>query len=144
MLNVLFVECKTSLGWMSCVNVCCKVMLGSNDKYVYFCTEKTKTFKIWQGYTMFNYRCVEWLHKMYDLQKRKKRQCFLKCHDITKTRLFKYIENFTTKKGNFSDEILWHCAGISTGRHMALNIGCSEIKEILLGLVLKQRTNIRN
>ena len=25
-------------------------------------------------------------------------------YTITKTRLFKYIENFTTKKGNFSDK----------------------------------------
>ena len=27
--------------------------------------------------------------------------------DITKTRLFKYIENFTTKKGKFSNKKFW-------------------------------------
>ena len=33
---------------------------------------------------------------------------FLRKHFITKTRLFKYIENFTTKKGKFSDKKIWY------------------------------------
>ena len=33
---------------------------------------------------------------------RKKRYAY--AFAITKTRIFKYIENFTTKKGNFSDK----------------------------------------
>ena len=36
-------------------------------------------------------------------------KCKLICHVIiTKKRLFKYIENFTTKKGKFSDEKIWY------------------------------------
>ena len=30
------------------------------------------------------------------------------CHSLAKTRLFKYIENFTTKQGKFSDKKLWY------------------------------------
>ena len=34
-------------------------------------------------------------------------RAILQAADITKTQIFKYIENFTTKKGKFSDETFW-------------------------------------
>ena len=37
----------------------------------------------------------------------------LSSHSITKTRLFKYIENFTTKKGKISDKKIWYFFQIS-------------------------------
>ena len=48
---------------------------------------------------------------------RKKRYAYV--FAITKTRIFKYIENFTTKKGNFSDKKILTFFHIS-----ALNIDC--------------------
>ena len=43
----------------------------------------------------------------------------MKTYNIAHTRLFKYIENFTTKKGKFSDKKFWYFFHIS-----AQNIDC--------------------
>ena len=46
--------------------------------------------------------------KILNYGKNKKIFQFVVCWHITKTRLFKYIENFTTKEGKFSDKKLWY------------------------------------
>ena len=58
--------------------------------------------RIWQWLLLFaktdSFRLYDWNFSVSDSGS------FL----ITKTRLFKYIENFTTEKGKFSDKKFWY------------------------------------
>ena len=56
----------------------------------------------------------------------KKQLCLGHIEHITKTCLFKYIENFATKKGNFSDKNFWYFY------IHAQNIGCGHSLELAL------------
>ena len=75
---------------------------GDSNAYTQRAISKIISICLWPDATWFELPMSRTSHGQKDV-----RATELRLY-ITKTRLFKYIENFTTKKGKFSDNNVWY------------------------------------
>ena len=92
----------------------CLMHSNANSKWLIFVKtilSQAGRRDIWHGQQNFNLKLLHLLIKkiLTDqyIQEWRSRE-LLSSKDITKTRLFKYIENFTIKNGTFSDKKFWY------------------------------------